>query len=285
MELNPQKDMLLMLAAALSGENQFAQYFKSANINLSFFGFGLTVTGTPPITDIEIALSKMLETLKKHKRKVLVTIDEAVNTKEMRVFTSSFQILIRKDLPIFLLMTGLYENINDLQNEKSLTFLYRAPKIELKPLDFRLITENYQRNLTVTEETAKNVARMTKGYSFAFQILGYLTYEKGDFDSEVISKFKQYLNEYAYEKIWNELSGKDKEITYGIAKCESGKIVEIRKFLSLETNQFNPYRRRLIRKGIVDGIRYGYLYFVLPMFNDFVITEYENSIDEYRDTF
>ena len=56
--LNPEKDMLLMLGAALSSENQLAQFFKSAQINLSFFGFGLTVKGTPPITDIEIALNK-----------------------------------------------------------------------------------------------------------------------------------------------------------------------------------------------------------------------------------
>ena len=33
--------------------------------NLSFFGFGLAVKGAAPITDIEIALAKMLEVLKK----------------------------------------------------------------------------------------------------------------------------------------------------------------------------------------------------------------------------
>lgn len=280
-ELNPQKDMLVMFAAVLSGENQFAQYFQTANINLSFFGFGLSVKGAPPITDIEVALAKMLETLKKHNKKILITIDEAVNTKEMRTFISAYQILLRKDLPVFLLMTGLYENINDLQNEKSLTFLYRAPKIELKPLNIKTIMENYQKNLWVTENEAKEMAKMTKGYSFAFQILGYLSYEKEAYNSEVISDFRQYLEEYAYEKIWSELSGKDKEVLYGLAKSDTGKIIEIRKFLNIENNQINPYRKRLIRKGIVDGNKYGYLRFILPLFDDFVISEYESENDDY----
>lgn len=29
-------------------------------------------------------------------------------------------------------MTGLYENIYEIQNEKTLTFLYRTPRIEIK---------------------------------------------------------------------------------------------------------------------------------------------------------
>ncbi|MBR3317729.1 MAG: hypothetical protein IKG21_07965 [Atopobiaceae bacterium] len=35
----------------------------------------------------------------------------------MRVFAASFQVFLRQNLPVFLLMTGLYENINELQNE------------------------------------------------------------------------------------------------------------------------------------------------------------------------
>ena len=84
------------------------------------------------MVDIETALARMLDSLRKHHKKVLVTIDEVTNNQNMRIFASSFQIFIRHDLPLFLLMTGLYENINKLQNEDSLTFLYRAPKIEKK---------------------------------------------------------------------------------------------------------------------------------------------------------
>ena len=47
-----------------------------------------------------------------------MTIDEAVCNDTMKEFVSLFQIYMRQDLPVFLLMTGLYENIYELQNEK-----------------------------------------------------------------------------------------------------------------------------------------------------------------------
>jgi Cdc6-like AAA superfamily ATPase len=119
-ELNPERDMLQALAAKLSSDNGLASIFQSPKINLSFFELGLEVSGAAPITDIEVALARMLEGIKKHGKKVLVTVDEVVSTQNMRVFASTFQILMRQDLPIFLVMTGLYDNIRSLQDEETL---------------------------------------------------------------------------------------------------------------------------------------------------------------------
>lgn len=273
-ELNPERDMLVSLASKLSSENALAEIFKSARINLSFFGFGLEVTGEPPVTDIETALTKMLTGLKKHGKKLLITIDEAANTKNMKVFASTFQILLRLDLPVFLLMTGLYENINSLQNEKTLTFLYRAPKIEIKPLNIGTIAANYRSTIGVDESTALSMAQLTKGYSFAFQVLGYFAWAEKAFTQTVKISFKQYLEEYVYEKIWSELSGTDKRVVYGIANTPGGRVKDIRGFTGMDTNQFNPYRSRLIKKGLVDGSTNGYLRFTLPLFGEFVIENY-----------
>lgn len=274
-ELNPERDMLEALASKLTSENTFARIFKEAKINLSLFGIGLEVKGTVPVTDIEVALEKMLTSLQNKGKRLLITVDEAVNSKEMRVFAGTFQMMIRKDIPLFLLMTGLYENINDIQNEKSLTFLYRAPKIELSPLNIRAIADNYKKNCNVSENTAMEMARMTKGYSFAFQVLGHFTWKNNGFNEDTIQDFRQYLEDYAYEKIWLEMSAGDKKVAYGIANVPDGKIINIRKFLELETNQFNPYRKRLIKKGIIDGSTHGYVTFTLPFFGEYVLYNYD----------
>ena len=57
--------------------------------------------------------------------KLLITIDDAINNQNVKVLTHTFQALLRKDYKVFMLMTGLYENISALQNNKSLTFLPR----------------------------------------------------------------------------------------------------------------------------------------------------------------
>lgn len=273
-ELNPERNLLESLAAKLSSEDGLARIFQNARINLSFFGFGLEMNETVPITDIETALMKMLESLKKHNKKILITIDEAVSTPDMRAFASAFQIFVRQDLPVFLLMTGLYENINILQNEKSLTFLYRAPKIELEPLNIGAISRNYKKTFDIDDQTALRMAQMTRGYSFAFQVLGYFTWENSGQVDGIVDDYRQYLEDYVYEKIWSELSRVDRQIVYGIARSENGKINDIRQILQIDTNQFNPYRKRLIKKGILNGCERGYVRFVLPMFEQFVLENY-----------
>lgn len=269
-ELNPEKDLLTALAAKLSSENSLAAIFKTAKINLSFWGLGLEVSGAAPITDIEVAISRMLTTLRSHNKKLLITIDEVTSNQYIREFAAAFQILIRQDLPVYLLMTGLYENINKLQNEDSLTFLYRAPRINLEALNMTSIASNYSKNLNLDHETAMDMALCTKGYSFAFQVLGYLTWENSGDYKAVLPEFRQYLDEFVYDKIWSELSARDKKILDAISRVDSGKIEEIRALMGIETNEFNPYRKRLINRGLINGSERGYVKLVLPMFREYI---------------
>lgn len=275
-ELNPEKDLLTSLASKLSSENELARLFQDAEINLSFFGFGLEVKGVSPVTEMETAIEKMLKSLKRKGKRLLVCIDEVTNTSQMKAFAAAFQIFLRQDLPIYLLMTGLFENINALQNEKSLTFLYRAPKIHLGPLNIGTISEDYQAVLKLNEEEGLALAKLTKGYSFAFQVLGYFSWENPNDPQTSQRLARQYLDEYAYEKIWAELSRNDRKILYGMAKTKSGNIKEIRDLLEMSTNEFNPYRQRLIRRGIISGDERGYVRILLPFFDQYVLANYDS---------
>ncbi len=269
-ELNPAADLLLSLLAKLNSHRLCADFIRSAKIDLSFFGFGVTVEGAAKITDAETAIIKILEKMKKGGKRLLITIDEMTNNESMKVFAGSFQIFVRQDLPVFLLGTGLYENIEELQNERSLTFLYRAPKIPLKPLNRRAIISKYQKIFRISAEQAEEMAELTRGYPFAFQVLGYLTWNHNGAYRQVLNDYEQYLGEFVYDKLWAELSEKDRLVAKGIAAVKSGKIKEIREYLGMETNEFNPYRRRLIRKGILAGETRGYVYFTLPLFDKYV---------------
>lgn len=270
-ELNPSVDLLQGMLSKLNSNPVCAGIIKSAKIDLSFWGFGVSIEGAAPITDAETAIIAILEKMKKNGKKLLVTIDEVTNNEFMHVFAGSFQIFVRQDLPIFLLATGLYENIDELQNEKNLTFLYRAPKIQLKPLNQQAIIKKYMNIFQIEREQAAQMAELTKGYPFAFQVLGYLTWNNHGNYREVLEEYEQYLSEFVYDKIWSELSRKDCVVARGIAETDSGKIKDIRERLGMETNQFNPYRKRLIKKGILSGEMRGYVHFTLPLFEEYVL--------------
>lgn len=136
LELKSRGDLLLSLASGLCRETELAGIFQRDKINLSYFGLGLEAADSSPVWDIETALICMLESLKKHGKRVLIVIDSVICSRGMRIFAGSFQIFIRRDLPVFLLLAGSCENIRRLQDHKTLTFLYRAPRMELGPVSY-----------------------------------------------------------------------------------------------------------------------------------------------------
>ena len=270
LELNPATDLLQAILSKLYSNHLVSKLIKSSKIDLSFFGFGVSIDGATQITDSETAIVTILKKIQKEGKRVLFCIDEMSNNEYMKVFAGSFQIFVRQELPVFLLGTGLYENIDELQNEKNLTFLYRAPKIQLQPLNISAIAAKYQNIFKFSNSEALEMAKLTKGYPFAFQVLGYLTWNaNGDYNS-ILSEYEQYLSEFVYDKLWSELSIKDRLVAKAIVDTDSKIIKDIRELLNMSTNEFNPYRQRLIKKGIVDGCKRGYLYFTLPLFENYI---------------
>ncbi|BAQ57800.1 ATP-binding protein [Lactobacillus acetotolerans] len=83
----------------------------------------------------QIALETILEQLKQQNVHLLVTIDEVSSTPEIRNFASIYQIMVREEFYISLIMTGLPDQVSELQNDKVLTFLLRSKRITLSPLN------------------------------------------------------------------------------------------------------------------------------------------------------
>lgn len=272
LELNPNRDLLQSLAARLYGLAEMHSAFQQAKLDFSAFGLGVSLENAVPVTDIESAIELMLAEIKKRDKRLLITIDEVTDCAHVRVFSSSFQIFLRQEYPIFLLMTGLFENIYDLQNEKSLTFLYRAPKITLGALNFTAIRKKYMDIFGLDMEAAHEMASLTKGYPFAFQVLGYLYWENRTIEG-ILTEYDQYLAEYVYDKIWSELSDLDRKILTVMAESGETKVKEIRERTGMNSGLFSVYRDRLKRKGVLDTGKYGEISFALPRFPEFVMVQ------------
>lgn len=219
--------------------------------------------------DKETMLRDILEKVKEQGKKVLFIIDEIINNQYVKLFVSNFQIYITKNYPVYLVMAGLYDNISNLQNEKSLTFLYRASKIFLEPLSIPAMTTSYRTVFGLPPKEAASMARLTKGYPFAFQILGYLKWENDGTIDDILSKFDEELTVYAYEKIWSELSELDRKIVYIISQGVN-KTGDIRESLGVSPQLLNTYRKRLMERGVVDGSRHGKLTLALPRFEEYI---------------
>ena len=262
-ELNATRDLLQSLASRLYAVPRLHDCFLKAKLDFSAFGLGVSIENAAPVTDVEDMVAKMLDQLQKLGKRLLITIDEVVYLEQMKVFASAFQIFMRREYPIFILMAGLYENIYELQNDKSLTFLYRAPKIILEPLNLTAVRQHYKNIFELDEEKAERMAALTRGYLY-WEHRDTMTLD------EILPEYDQYLEEYVYSKIWSEMSEKDKEILQVLAVSGEIKVKNLREKLGLASEQFSVYRERLKRKGVIDTRQYGMISMALPRFEEFI---------------
>jgi len=237
-----------------------------------------------------IILENILKTMKKKGKSLLVSIDEVDNSEQMKEFASVYQLFIREDYPISLIMSGLPKNISALQNDKVLTFLLRSKRVDLEPLYVPSVFRTYEKVFTeegfrTEKEALIRAARLTGGYAYAFQLLGYLLWKQTDMTIDdraidaVMTEYKNELFRNVYIKIYSELSGSDREMIKAVAQCmDADKSAvaaysEVRSFMDKPAGHVATYRRRLIDSQLLTSPEHGQLAFTLPLFKDFIMED------------
>lgn len=159
----PERDMLNSFASQLYNSKKVNHLFLKAEFNFSFNGIGFLIGSEKPSNDIESIIYEMIDYLSKRGYRILVTIDDASTNSYIKEFAHTFQGLIRKDYLVFLLMTGLYENISLIQNNIALTFLSRTPKLVLNPLSLISINESYKNIFNIDDSVSVELTKLTCG--------------------------------------------------------------------------------------------------------------------------
>lgn len=280
-KINPEDQILSSVYAELYHSNKLHSSVKKAKLSASVSAgpvkLEISNEDNGPQLSLTSKVSELLLIAAEQKKKILISIDEISNTPQMAEFASAMQIFISDHLPIYVLGTALYENLEELADKKNLSFLYRAPRVYLNPLDLEEISKAYQRTLQISRDLSITLAKLTKGYSFAFQALGFICWEhKNSINvKKLLPEYDSYLREYSYKKIWNELSENDKKVAAAVSMHEGNKVREIREACHMEPNEFSPYRARLYDKGLIDTSVYGRISFTLPRFSQFI----QNQLD------
>ncbi len=111
--LNPVRDMLRQTAAMLMEE-----------------GIDIPEVRNCGVSGISGAVGKMLGEAKAKGKKILFAVDEVSKTEEMVGFLSEFGKWIEESYPVYLVCTGLYENLSEVDNVKSLTFFRESTIVD-----------------------------------------------------------------------------------------------------------------------------------------------------------
>ena len=258
------------------GTSKFAKVFNKAK-DISASGGGITFTD-PSDQSNEIAnhVMKLMQIIKDQHHYVVVAIDEVTNDKMIRQFAQVFNALKRQGMPIFILMTGLPGLILDVQNEDKLTFLLRSEQRVMTPLQASNIAITYRQIFNCDPAVASKMAQMVSGYSYAFQLLGYLVYQQFRQDQvvtmalldQIKADYLALLFDNAYLKTFEELSENDQR--YLVAIHGNKRLSEVAEVMGQNLSYVSQYRRRAISRHLVVPASYGRVKYVLPYFGDFI---------------
>lgn len=275
--LNPSRDMLNQLSAYLHRDGFANDVLKRKSINVSASvlgtggGFGISPENEDHFFDIGVEINEMLKKVAEKGKKILIGIDEVSKTKDMITFAGEYGNWLRAGYPVYLVCTGLYENIQELANVKNLTFFRRATTIQTGPLNSIRMASMYKEKLGIGLDLAKKFSATTKGYAYAFQELGTLYFNRKNEDSEedIIDKLKTELYAYSYEKIWEELTAADRSFLKNFKEDREYKREELINAMPETAGSYSVYRDRLLKRGILTA-RQGYLSLALPFFSDYM---------------
>lgn len=257
--LSSSRDLLNQLVAFLYKDKyiKIKNKEKQIGINLSILGngggFNYANKKEDYAIDVGVEIEEGLKEIKRQNKKLLIGIDEVMKNKEMVQFASEFGKWLISQYSVYLVCTGLYENVNQLSNVKNLTFFRRATTIKTNPLNVIRMTEMYKNKLGINHDIAIKLATMTKGYAYAFQKLGVLYFNKTVNETliDIENALKTELYAYSYEKIWEELSEDEKFLLRLLTKKEINKRSDVIRLMGKKGSNYSVYRDRLIKKGLI----------------------------------
>ncbi|MCI7715509.1 ATP-binding protein [Lactobacillus johnsonii] len=280
------EDLLITLVKLIYDRmnNKFHKIFDQLDWHFELWGISFNKESQKlESNDARIILEGILKQLKAKGIKVLVTLDEAQSTVEVKQFATTYQLMRREKYDIFLIMTGLPSEVSELQNDDILTFLLRSGRITLTPLDAISMKYSYLSAFTkgrrkIDDVVLTKMVRMTAGYAYAFQLLGYLVWDTEDkliTDNTlqtILPEYKEMLFRNVYVKVYSSLSPKDKEFIQAMIESDEDKVAisKIMAKMDKPKNYISIYRRRLIDDQVIISKERGSVEFTLPYFADFV---------------
>lgn len=236
------------------------------------FSVSRTSEWNPLYYSPEAALSAMVQKANDSGYRILVGVDDIARTPEMVRFLSIWGAMLLEDSKkIYLVCTGLAKNIEDFASEPSLTFFKRSDPVEMKGLNLYDIAAMYQNLLGTDRETSAKMSRFTKGYAYAYQVLGSLYFHKKDSEQleDLIPEFERVLFRDSYDLIWNSLTPAEQGLVRAILKSGTGKASAVKSLMD-HPGSYDSLRSRLENKHLVNAEKRGFLSIDLPRFCEYV---------------
>ncbi|MDO5445348.1 MAG: AAA family ATPase [Eubacteriales bacterium] len=230
-------------------------------------------------------MTDIIEYLNEKEIGLLITVDEVnPSLEEMVEFASIYQMFIREERKVALLMAGLPHNVSSLLNDNSVSFLRRSCQQSLGSIpdhdvEFAFRETALNGGKRVTEKALSLASDAICGFPFMLQLVGYRAWivsgEKNEINSEDISEGIRLagkdLETRVLKSTLDEVSPVGLQFLQAMLKDpEFSNISDIAKRLNKSSGYVSTYKKRLREQGVINEISRGRVEFALPMMRGYL---------------
>ncbi|MCR4907900.1 MAG: ATP-binding protein [Lachnospiraceae bacterium] len=230
-------------------------------------------------------ITRLLEYLSENETGLLITIDEVrPSLDEMIQVASVYQLLIRENRKVALLMAGLPSEVSMLINDRSVSFLRRASQYYLERIEdhdietaFRLTVADSGKS--VGTDALDKAVRAINGFPYMMQLVGYRAWQdsgdKEQIDSENMERGIELAEKDFESRVLkatvNELSRGDIAFLRAMLPDEGkSDITSIISRMKKSSGYVSRYRARLIERGVIEAVSRGVVAFALPGLKEYL---------------
>ena len=256
--------------------------------NVSVIGFGLgfqTDKSGGMEKSYEYRLIEVCRRLTEKGKGVLILVDEVqANSESLKSLIAVYQEMVGEGLNVAIVMAGLPGAVSTTLNEHVLTFLNRARKIDLGPLNERVISDYYRKvfkELGISLDVSKydELAGFTEGSPYLMQLAGhYITIYSDDSGQIDKNMYEKALNDAKTDFITdicettlNTLSDRDIEFLKSMTQdIETSRVSDIAERMEVSAAYAQRYKKRLIDSGVIKQIKRGEVCFCIAYLKDYL---------------
>ncbi|MDR3190779.1 MAG: ATP-binding protein [Lactobacillaceae bacterium] len=291
-EENMLGDMTLSLQRAITASNL---EIKNTTLNLGALKVEIGAKGFDD--SFKSRMTDLFDNVHGKDNLIAFIVDEVNNSQALRRFATAYQEWTLEGYKIMFIGAGLPWHVESLITGKTTSFLQRAHKELLLPIEVSELKNDFVAMFSTTGksiplEIAEEAAVISKGYPYVFQLLGSRMWDltlAGSVVSEsdlnlAVAYAKDMMYKNVYALLISELT-KFEQI-FLIAMSEDADVSlmsQIRLRTEKETSYLAKYRQRLIEQGLITGLERGKVKFTLPFLREYLQNHFvEASFDDWE---
>jgi hypothetical protein len=236
--------------------------------------------------DLRSQISLLTDLLAENETGLLITLDEIHlhQIDELRVLAAIVQHAFREERELAFAAAGLSSSISELLNDDVLTFLRRADRYHLGPVELGEVRRALEEPIEATDRQVESDAldvmvEGTKGYPFLIQLVGSQCWRVRRHADSInladaktgVANARRRLGSLVHAPAFEDASPVDKSFLLAMAKDDGrSKMADIAERLGVEKEYAGVYRRRLIDAEVIEEAGHGYVDFTLPYLRDYL---------------